>query len=83
MRLKAPLEKTAIGDPRDEATRMGALVSVSQRNDVRDKIKELSADAVIVYGDPNASPINEKGAFLSPVLLRCENPWASTRSARR
>jgi oxepin-CoA hydrolase/3-oxo-5,6-dehydrosuberyl-CoA semialdehyde dehydrogenase len=75
--LKTRLEKTAIGDPRDEATRMGALVSTSQRNDVRDKIKELSADAAIVYGDPNASPINEKGAFLSPVLLRCENPWAA------
>ncbi|MEQ1818141.1 MAG: phenylacetic acid degradation bifunctional protein PaaZ [Terricaulis sp.] len=73
--LKARLEKTTIGDPRDEATRMGALVSTSQRNDVRDKIKELSADAAIVYGDPNASPLNEKGAFLSPVLLRCENPW--------
>ena len=75
--LKARLEKTSIGDPRDEATRMGALVSTSQRNDVRDKIKELSADAAIVYGDPDASPINEKGAFLSPVLLRCENPWAA------
>jgi len=73
--LAARLEKTAVGDPRDEATRMGALVSTSQRNDVRDKIKELSADAAIVYGDPNASPFNEKGAFLSPVLLRCENPW--------
>jgi oxepin-CoA hydrolase/3-oxo-5,6-dehydrosuberyl-CoA semialdehyde dehydrogenase len=73
--LTARLEKTAVGDPRDEATRMGALVSTSQRNDVRDKIKELSADAAIVYGDPNISPLNEKGAFLSPVLLRCENPW--------
>ncbi|MCX7356613.1 MAG: phenylacetic acid degradation bifunctional protein PaaZ [Alphaproteobacteria bacterium] len=73
--LKARLEKTVVGDPRDEATRMGALVSASQRNDVRDKIKEISADAKIVYGDPNASPFNEKGAFLSPVLLRCENPW--------
>lgn len=73
--LAARLEKTAIGDPRDEATRMGALVSASQRNDVRAKIKELSADAAIVHGDPNASPVNEKGAFLSPVLLRCENPW--------
>jgi len=73
--LKARLEKAAPGDPRDEATRMGALVSTSQRNDVREKIKELSADAAIVYGDPNASPLNEKGAFLSPVLLRCENPW--------
>ncbi len=73
--LTARLEKTTVGDPRDEATRMGALVSTSQRNDVRAKIKELGADAAIVYGDPNASPINEKGAFLSPVLLRCENPW--------
>ena len=73
--LKARLEKIAIGDPRDEATRMGALVSTSQRNDVRDKIKQLGADAAIVYGDPSASPLNEKGAFLSPILLRCENPW--------
>jgi len=73
--IAARLEKTTIGDPRDEATRMGALVSVSQRNDVRDKIKEISGDAKIVYGDPGASPFNEKGAFISPVLLRCENPW--------
>ncbi len=73
--LNARLEKTVIGDPRDEATRMGALVSKSQRNDVREKIKELSADASIVYGDPNTAPFNEKGAFLSPILLRCERPW--------
>lgn len=72
--LIARLEKTAIGDPRDEATRMGALVSVSQRQDVRAKIREIGADASIVYGDPDASPVNEKGAFLSPVLLRCERP---------
>lgn len=73
--LIARLEKTAIGDPRDEATRMGALVSVSQRQDVRAKIREIGADASIVYGDLDASPVNEKGAFLSPVLLRCERPW--------
>ncbi|MBS0386285.1 MAG: phenylacetic acid degradation bifunctional protein PaaZ [Proteobacteria bacterium] len=72
--LKARLEKVTIGDPRDEATRMGALVSTSQRNDVREKIKEIAADASIVYGDPNAAPFNEKGAFMSPVLLRCERP---------
>lgn len=73
--IAARLEKTTIGDPRDEATRMGALVSASQRNDVREKIAEISADAKIVYGDPGASLVNEKGAFMSPVLLRCENPW--------
>ncbi|MBX9745541.1 MAG: phenylacetic acid degradation bifunctional protein PaaZ, partial [Hyphomonadaceae bacterium] len=73
--LKARLEKTTLGDPRDEATRMGALVSVGQREDVRAKIAELARDAAIVYGDPNAAPVNEKGAFISPVLLRCERPW--------
>jgi len=73
--LTARLEKTTIGDPRDEATRMGALVSTAQRTDVRAKIAEIGADASIVYGDPQASPINDKGAFISPVLLRCDDPW--------
>ena len=73
--LVARLEKTTIGDPRDEATRMGALVSVAQRQDVRDKIAEIARDGAIVYGDPSAAPVNEKGAFISPVLMRCEKPW--------
>ncbi len=73
--LIARLEKTTIGDPRDEATRMGALVSVSQRQDVRDKVAEITRDGAIVYGDPSAAPVNEKGAFISPVLVRCEKPW--------
>jgi len=69
------LEKTTVGDPRDDATRMGALVSIGQRQDVRDKIAELARDGAIVYGDPSAALVNEKGAFISPVLLRCERPW--------
>ena len=39
------------------------------------KSKRSAADAKIVYGDPDAITVNEKGAFMSPVLLRCENPW--------
>lgn len=73
--LKARLEKTAIGDPREEATRMGALVSAAQREDVRAKIREIARDAPIVYGDPDADIVNPKGAFISPVLMRCERPW--------
>jgi oxepin-CoA hydrolase/3-oxo-5,6-dehydrosuberyl-CoA semialdehyde dehydrogenase len=72
--LKARLDKVSIGDPRDEATRMGALVSQAQRDDVRDKVRQIAADAEIVYGDPDAAPFDEKGAFMSPVLLRCERP---------
>ena len=71
------LGKITPADPREETTKLGALVSVAQRDDVRAKIKELSADAAIIFGDPNDAPVNAKGAFMSPVLLRCENPWAA------
>jgi oxepin-CoA hydrolase/3-oxo-5,6-dehydrosuberyl-CoA semialdehyde dehydrogenase len=69
------LAKTTDGDPRDEATKMGALVSVAQRNDVRAKIAEIVRDGRIVYGDPSANVGDANGAFMSPVLLRCEDPW--------
>ncbi len=73
--LVAQLKNVNLGDPREEATRMGALVSLSQREDVRAKIGALERDGSIVCGDPNASPVNEKGAFLQAILLRCERPW--------
>src|SRR6185369_3199204 len=70
------LAKTKVGDPRAEDTRMGALVSVSQRDDVRARIAELeAAGARIVAGDPTAEPPVPVGAFLSPVLLRADDPW--------
>lgn len=73
--LIARLEKMTVGDPREETTRMGALVSRAQREDVRAKIAELAADAAIVHGDPGADIVNPNGAFMQPVLLRCERPW--------
>src|SRR6476620_9204075 len=70
------LAKTKVGDPRAEDTRMGALVSLSQLDDVRDKIAQLeAAGARIVAGDPNAEPPVSGGAFLQPVLLRTDDPW--------
>ena len=77
--LSARLEKTKVGDPNAEGVRMGALVSLSQRKDVRKKVAELSEQATIVYGDPDTlDPIgadNDNGAFISPILLRCDTPW--------
>jgi oxepin-CoA hydrolase/3-oxo-5,6-dehydrosuberyl-CoA semialdehyde dehydrogenase len=74
--LSSRLAATKIGDPRAEGTRMGALVSVSQRDDVRDRIRELeAAGARIVAGDPDAEPAIPGGAFLQPVLLRTDDPW--------
>ena len=77
--LAERLAGTKVGDPRAEDTRMGALVSLSQRDDVRAKITELeAAGAKIVAGDPHADPPVAGGAFLSPVLLRADDPWATS-----
>jgi oxepin-CoA hydrolase/3-oxo-5,6-dehydrosuberyl-CoA semialdehyde dehydrogenase len=76
--LAERLSKTKVGDPRAEDTRMGALVSLSQRDDVRARIAELeAAGARIVAGDPSAEPPVAGGAFMPPVLLRTDDPWAA------
>ncbi|HEX6217783.1 MAG TPA: phenylacetic acid degradation bifunctional protein PaaZ [Sphingomicrobium sp.] len=57
---------------------MGALVSCSQRDDVRAQISKLTASgARIVAGDPDAAVGPEGGAFMQPVLLRADDPWRS------
>ena len=79
--LSKRLAGVAVGDPREEATRMGALASFSQREEVRARIAELAHEAEIVAGDPNkvtlASGDAERGAFLNPVLLYCEKPGSA------
>jgi oxepin-CoA hydrolase/3-oxo-5,6-dehydrosuberyl-CoA semialdehyde dehydrogenase len=76
--LAERLAQTKVGDPRSEDTRMGALVSISQRDDVRDRIRELeAAGARVVAGDPDATPPIPGGAFLPPVLLRTDDPWGA------
>ena len=79
--LSARLSKTTVGDPALEEVRMGAIVSQSQRADVREKVATLSSEAKVVFGDPEAADIlgdaAQAGAFLSPVLLRCDDPWSA------
>lgn len=76
--LRERLAKTKVGDPRAEDTRMGALVSLAQCKDVRERIGELeAAGARIVAGDPNAEAAISGGAFLGPILLRSDDPWAA------
>ena len=76
--LRERLAKTRVGDPRAEDTRMGALVSIGQRDEVRQKIAELeAAGARIVAGDPSAEAPVKGGAFLPPILLRCDDPWGT------
>ncbi len=75
------LGKTALGLPGDEGTRMGPLASLDQREEVRARIRELSAEAEIVAGNPDdvrlASGDAQAGAFLNPVLMYCDKPFAA------
>lgn len=81
--LSARLAKVQIGDPRLEATRMGALVSGSQKRDVLDKAAIIATEATRVYGDPDDFTVvgaeADKGAFVPPMLFHCENPDAAQR----
>ncbi len=68
------LAAITVGDPADEAVRMGALASLAQREEVRKAVESLRASADVVFGDPQHPSVvsgdAERGAFLSPVLLR-------------
>lgn len=75
--LAERLAKVRIGDPREEGVQMGALASRAQLNSVRSAVAELSKSARIVAGDPDASPVPGDGAFISPILLRSDDPWGS------
>ncbi|MDO5528299.1 MAG: phenylacetic acid degradation bifunctional protein PaaZ [Paracoccus sp. (in: a-proteobacteria)] len=76
--LAARLDQVAIGRPEDEATRMGPLASLDQREEVRARIRDLQKVAEIVAGDPGNPRAGtgdaEAGAFLSPVVLYADQP---------
>ncbi len=75
--IRERLAATRVGDPRDKDSRMGALVSTAQRDDVRSQIGKLTAaGARIVAGDPDAAPGVPGGAFMEPILLRTDDPWS-------
>ncbi len=76
--LSARLASTVIGDPRLEGTRMGALVSNSQKRDVLAKAAIIATEAQLVCGDPDNFEVSgadaDAGAFLPPMLFHCSDP---------
>ncbi len=76
----ARLAKVVIGNPADPSVRMGALAGLEQREDVRRSLKALLDVSTVVFGDPDhvdvvgADP--DRGAFLSPILLRANGDRA-------
>lgn len=74
--IVARLAKVVVGDPGVEGVTMGALVSERQLADVRATVAELATESRIVFGDPDTPPAPD-GAFMSPILLRCDEPWTA------
>jgi oxepin-CoA hydrolase/3-oxo-5,6-dehydrosuberyl-CoA semialdehyde dehydrogenase len=79
--LSAELGKVRIGNPARDDVDMGALASLGQRDEVRARVAELTADAKVVYGNRETFEITDadarKGAFFMPTLLYCERPLSS------
>ena len=91
--LRAALGKVVVGDPRLEQVRMGPVVSLAQRREVRAQLAKLEREADVVHGgcagagasstDARASGVElvgadgEKGAFISPTLLYCRDSSAA------
>ena len=74
--LKARLAEVVVGAADHPDARMGALVSLAQRDEVRKAVKALRTSCELVYGDPEQVEVvgadPESGAFISPILLRAE-----------
>ncbi|WP_336981339.1 MULTISPECIES: phenylacetic acid degradation bifunctional protein PaaZ [unclassified Cedecea] len=71
--LKAKLEKIQPGDPALEGVRMGALVSLAQRDDVQRKVDQLvGAGCDVLLG--GKADTAQPGAFFPPTLLLCQQP---------
>jgi oxepin-CoA hydrolase/3-oxo-5,6-dehydrosuberyl-CoA semialdehyde dehydrogenase len=79
--LSAALKKIRVGNPVSKDVDMGPLASQGQRDEVRDRVAELSQEAEIVYGgNEEFDPIDAdaaKGAFFMPTLLHCQKPLSA------
>ncbi|AXT52673.1 phenylacetic acid degradation bifunctional protein PaaZ [Aquimarina sp. BL5] len=80
--LGKQLDKVTIGDPRLKEVRMGALASRQQVESFRNNVTEIAKTAQIVYGDldkiETVGADAQKGAFVSPILMRQDNPFQHT-----
>jgi oxepin-CoA hydrolase/3-oxo-5,6-dehydrosuberyl-CoA semialdehyde dehydrogenase len=80
--ISTSLSQTIIGNPLNEKVRMGSLAGEEQRSEVRGQVQKLLASSQIIYGSLDSVEVidadPDKGAFMSPVLLMNDKPFAST-----
>ncbi|WP_164699645.1 phenylacetic acid degradation bifunctional protein PaaZ [Modestobacter sp. KNN46-3] len=74
---RAKLAEVVVGAPGAEGVTMGALASLDQRQEVLRAVKALRGVADLVAGDPDDFSVvgadRDRGAFLPPMLLRCDD----------
>jgi oxepin-CoA hydrolase / 3-oxo-5,6-dehydrosuberyl-CoA semialdehyde dehydrogenase len=79
--ISTALSQTTIGNPLNEKVRMGSLAGETQRREVKEQVQKLLASSQIIYGSLDSVSVIDadakKGAFLSPVLLLNQQPFAS------
>ena len=79
--IAAALSQTTIGNPLNEKVRMGSLAGETQRQEVKAQVQKLLASSQIVYGSLDSVEVIDadarKGAFISPVLLMNDKPFAT------
>jgi oxepin-CoA hydrolase / 3-oxo-5,6-dehydrosuberyl-CoA semialdehyde dehydrogenase len=75
------LAGVVVGAPGADGVTMGALASVGQRDEVLRALTALRGAAELVVGDPGSFSVEgadaSRGAFLPPMLLRCDVPEAA------
>ena len=76
------LAKTTVGDPSVEGVRMGSLAGNEQKEEVTEKVKQLSKSQEILFGSLEDFEVTgadkEKGAFISPILFLNDDPFNKT-----
>jgi oxepin-CoA hydrolase/3-oxo-5,6-dehydrosuberyl-CoA semialdehyde dehydrogenase len=79
--VAAKLAAITVGNPTNPEVGMGALASLEQREEVRRSLKSLLGAGRLVFGDPERVQVldadAERGAFLSPILLTCNDADAA------
>lgn len=68
--LAARVAKMTVGDPADEATRVGPLVNLTQRRDAEEKIAILMQECRQIAQAPLGEQA-EASAFVAPIVLQC------------
>jgi oxepin-CoA hydrolase/3-oxo-5,6-dehydrosuberyl-CoA semialdehyde dehydrogenase len=76
------LAQTVIGDPNVEGVRMGSLAGLTQLQEVKEKVEQLSKTQKIIIGDFEKFEVKgadkHKGAFMPPIIFLNEKPFTNT-----